>query len=66
MADPERVQKRWGLTNHTIKQEGMNSDEISQALQKKTHHVIPDIASDPIATLIPIVNHTTKQFFFCN
>jgi hypothetical protein len=64
MADPERVQKGWGLTNHTIKQEGMNSDEIAQVLKKKTHHVIPVIASDQIATLLPLVNHTTKPFGF--
>ena len=64
MADPERVQKGWGLTNHTIKQEGMNSDEIAQVLKKKTHHVIPVIASDQIATLLPLVNHTTNQFGF--
>ncbi len=66
MADPERVQKGWGLTNHTIKQEGMISDEIAQVLKKKTHHVIPVIASDQIATLLRLVNHTTKQFGFCN
>ncbi len=67
MADPERGQKGWGLTNHTINQEGMNSDEISQVLKKKTNHVIPVIAYDQIATaatLQPLVNHTTKQFGF--
>jgi hypothetical protein len=53
-----------GLTNHTIKQEGMNSDEIAQVLKKKTHHVIPVIASDQIATLLPLVNNTTKEFGF--
>ena len=42
----------------------MNSDEIAQVLKKKTHHVIPVIASDQIATLLPLVNHTTKQFGF--
>jgi hypothetical protein len=42
----------------------MNSDEIAQVLKKKTHHVIPVIASDKIATLLPLVNHTTKQFGF--
>ena len=52
MADPECGQKGWGLTNHTIKQEGMNSDEIAQVLKKKTHHVIPVIPSDQIATLL--------------
>jgi hypothetical protein len=50
MADPERGQKGWGLTNHTIKQEGRNSDEIPQVLKKKTNHVIPVSASDKIAT----------------
>jgi hypothetical protein len=50
MADPERVQKGWGLTNNTIKREGMNSDEIAQVLKKKTHHVIPVMASDQMAT----------------
>ena len=64
MADPERVQKGWGLTNHTIKQEGMNSDEIVQVLKKKTHHVIPVIASDQIATLLPLVNNKTQRFGF--
>ena len=53
MADQNRGQKGWGLTNHTIKQEGMNSDEIAQVLKNKTHHVIPVIASDQIATLLP-------------
>ena len=42
----------------------MNSDEIAQVLKKKTHHVIPVIASDQIPTLLPLVNHTTKQFGF--
>ena len=64
MADPERGQKGWGLTNHTIKQEGMNSDEIAQVLKKKTHHVIPVIASDQIATLLPLVNNKTQHFGF--
>ncbi len=64
IADPERGQKGWGLTNHTIKRVGMNSDEIAQVLKKKTHHVIPVIASDQIATLLPLVNNTTKEFGF--
>ncbi len=42
----------------------MNSDEIAQVLKKKTHHVIPVIASDQMATLLPLVNHTTKPFGF--
>ncbi len=42
----------------------MNSDEIARILKKKTHHVIPVIASDQIATLLPLVNHTTKHFGF--
>ena len=54
----------WGLTNHSIKQEGMTSDEIAQVLKKKTHHVIPVIASDQIATLLPLVNNTTNEFGF--
>ena len=53
-----------GLTNDTIKQEGMTSDEIAQVLKKKTHHVIPVIASDQIATLLPLVNNKTQQFGF--
>ncbi len=64
MADPERVKHGWGLTNHRIKREGMDSDEIAQVLKKKTHHVIPVITSDQIAKLLPLVNHTTKQFGF--
>jgi hypothetical protein len=64
IADQNRAQRGWGLTNDTIKQEGMTSDEIAQVLKKKTHHVIPVIASDQIATLLPLVNHTTKQFGF--
>ncbi len=66
-ADDKRRQDEqngWGLTNHTIKQEGINYDEIAQVLKKKTHDVIPVIASDQIATLLPLVNHTTKQFGF--
>ena len=61
---PNRVLNGWGLTNHTIKQEGMNSDEIAQVLKKKTHHVIPVIASDQIATLLPLVNNKTQHFGF--
>ena len=53
-----------GLTNDTIKQEGMTSDEIAQVLKRKTHHVIPVIASDQIATLLPLVNQKTEQFGF--
>ena len=64
MADINRVQKGWGLTNHSIKCEGMTSDEIANVLKKKTHHVIPVIASVQIATLLPLVNHTTKEFSF--
>ena len=64
IADQHRGQKGWGLTNHTIKQEGMNSDEIAQVLKKKTHHVIPVIASDQIATLLPLVNNKTQRFGF--
>ena len=64
LEDQYRVQKGWGLTNDTIKQEGMTSDEIAQVLKKKTHHVIPVIASDQIATLLPLVNHTTQHFGF--
>jgi hypothetical protein len=64
IVDQHRGQKGWGRTNNTIKQEGMNSDEIAQVLKKKTHHVIPVIASDQIATLPPLVNHTTKQLGF--
>jgi len=64
MADTNRVQKGWGLTNDSIKQEGMTSDEIAQVLKKKTHHVIPVIASDQIATLLPLVNNTTNEFGF--
>ena len=51
-------------SNDTIKQEGMGSDAIAHVLKKKTHHVIPVIASDQIATLLPLVNHTTKHFGF--
>ena len=40
IADQDRVQRGWGLTNDTIKQEGMTSDEIAQVLKKKTHHVM--------------------------
>ena len=64
MADPERGQKGWGLTNHTIKQDGLNSDEIAQVLKKKTHHVIPVIASDQTAKLLPLVNNKTQHFGF--
>ena len=53
-----------GLPNDTIKQEGMTSDEIAQVLKKKTHHVIPVIASDQIATLLPLVNNKTQRFGF--
>ena len=42
----------------------MTSDEIAQVLKKKTHHVIPVIVSDQIATLLPLVYHTTKHFGF--
>ncbi len=35
IADPERGHKGWGLTNHTIKKEGMNADDIYQVLKKK-------------------------------
>ena len=42
----------------------MNSDEIAQVLKKKTHHVIPVIASDQIATLLPLVNQKTQHFGF--
>ncbi len=64
MADADRVQKGWGLTKHTIKQAGMTSDEIAQVLKKKTHDVILVISSDQIASLLPLVNHITKQFGF--
>ena len=64
IADQDRAQRGWGLTNDTIKQEAMTSDEIAQVLKKKTHHVIPVNASDQSATLLPLVNHTTKQFGF--
>ena len=60
----DRVQKGWGLTNDTIKQAGMNSDKIAEVLKKKTHHVKPVLASDQIASLLPLVNHTTKHFGF--
>ena len=42
----------------------MTSDEIAQVLKKKTHHVIPVIASDQIATLLPLVNQKTQHFGF--
>ena len=42
----------------------MTSDEIAQVLKKKTHHVIPVIASDQIATLLPLVNNKTQRFGF--
>ncbi len=42
MADKDRVQKGWGLTNDTIKL----------------------IASDQIATLLPLVDHATQHFGF--
>ena len=42
----------------------MTTDEIEQVLKKKSHHVIPVIASDQIASLLPLVNHTTKEFGF--
>ena len=64
LTDQHRVQKGWGLTNDTIKQEGMTSDEIAQVMKKKTHHVIPVIASDQIATLLPLVNQKTQHFGF--
>ena len=64
IADQDRVQRGWGLTNDTIKQEGMTSDEIAQVLKKKTHHVIPVIASAQIATLLPLVNQKTQHFGF--
>ena len=35
IADKDRVQRGWGLTNDTVKQEGMTSDEIAQVLKKK-------------------------------
>ncbi len=41
----------------------MNSDEMAQVL-KKTHNVIPVIASDQIATLLPLVNHIIIQLVF--
>ena len=42
----------------------MTSDEIAQVLKKKTHHVIPVIASDQIATLLRLVNQKTQHFGF--
>ena len=64
MADTQRVQKGWGLTNDSIKCEGMTSDAIVKVLKKKSHHTIPVIASDQIASLLSLVNHTTKEFGF--
>ena len=53
-----------GLTVDGIKHEGMSSDEIQQILQKKTHPVVPVIASDQIATLAPMINQKTREFGF--
>ena len=64
IAHQDRVQRGWGLTNDTIKQKGMTTDEIAQVLKKKTHHVIPVIASAQIATLLPLVNQKTQHFGF--
>ena len=61
---PERVQHGWGLTNDTITKEGMTTDEIQEVLKKKTHHIIPVIASNDIPTLLPLVGPTTKEFGF--
>jgi hypothetical protein len=52
------VQNGLGLTNDTIKQEGMTSDEIAEVLKKMTRHIIPVIASDQIASLLPLVNQS--------
>ena len=59
-----RKQKGWGLTNDTITEEGMTTDEIQEVLKKKTHHIIPVIASNDIPTLLPLVGPTTKEFGF--
>ena len=61
---PEREQKGWGLTNDTITKEGMTTDDIQKVLKKKTHHIIPVIASNDIPTLLPLVGPTTKEFGF--
>ena len=63
---PNRValQNGWGLTNDTITKEGMTTDEIQEVLKKKTHHIIPVIASNYIPTLLLLVGPTTKEFGF--
>ena len=61
-----RVQEGWGLTNDTITKEGMTTDEIQEVLKKKTHHIIPVIASNDIPTLLPLVGPTTKRIWLCN
>ena len=53
-----------GVTIDGIKHEGMSSEEIAQVLKDRTHHVVPVIASDEIATLAPLVGPKTKQFGF--
>ena len=42
----------------------MTTDEIQDVLKKKTHHIIPIIASNDIPTLLPLVGPTTKEFGF--
>ena len=64
VGDPVREQRGWGLTNDTITKEGMTTDEIQAVLKKKTHHIIPVIASNDIPTLLPLVGPTTKEFGF--
>ena len=52
------------IANDTITKEGMTTDEIQEVLKKKTHHIIPVIASNDIPTLLPLVGPTTKEFGF--
>ena len=59
-----RKQKGRGLTNDTITKEGMTTDEMQEVLNKKTHHIIPVIASNDIPSLLPLVGPTTKEFGF--
>ena len=58
------MMRGWGLTNESITKEGMTTDDIQKVLKKKTHHIIPVIASNDIPTLLPLVGPTTKEFGF--
>jgi hypothetical protein len=53
-----------GTTLSTIDNDGMSTDDIENVLEKKTHRLVPVIASDQIPTLAHFVGPKTKSFGF--